>query len=389
MKVMVVIGTRPEAIKLAPVIHELARHGQLSPFVCVTGQHRELLGGTLRILGLRADRNLAVMQHDQDLAGLTSRLFKRIGQTIDEVQPDWVLVQGDTTTAMVGAMAAFYRRARVGHVEAGLRTADLRQPFPEELNRRIADLCADLCFAPTDAARANLIAEGVAPTRVFVTGNTIVDAVLEMAARPYDERLGPLTKIPRERRWVLVTAHRRENFGEPLERICEALRRLAEMLEGSAHFIIPVHPNPNVRATVSRLLTAPNCSVVPPLDYHDLVFALRRASLALTDSGGLQEEAPTFGVPVLVLREKTERPEGIGTGAAHLVGTDPEVIVAEAMKILAAAGPRQLVDNPYGDGGAARRIVAILRRMSGLSNDWAANDAEEWRAGDRPAGPNV
>jgi UDP-N-acetylglucosamine 2-epimerase len=390
MKVMVVIGTRPEAIKLAPVIHELGRHrSHLSPFVCVTGQHRELLGTTLEILGVRADRNLAVMQYDQDLAGLTSRLFKRIGQAIDDERPDWVLVQGDTTTAMVGAMAAFYRRARVGHVEAGLRTGDLRQPFPEELNRRIADLCADLCFAPTDSARTNLLAEGVSPARVFVTGNTIVDAVREVAARPYDERFGPLAAIPRGRRWVLVTAHRRENFGEPLERICSALRRLAQTLEESVHFIVPVHPNPNVRATVSRLLAAPNCSVVPPLDYHDLIFALRRASLALTDSGGLQEEAPTFGVPVLVLREKTERPEGIAAGAARLVGTDPDVIVAEAIKILTATGQRQPIHNPYGDGAAARRIVAILRRTSGLSSDSDANAAEEWRLGGPPADPGV
>ena len=382
MTVMVVIGTRPEAIKLAPVVHELSRHAsELSPFVCASGQHRELLGRTLDILNLRADQNLDVMEHDQDLAGLTSRLFDRLDRTIRERQPDWIMVQGDTTTAMVGAMTGFYRRVRVAHVEAGLRTADLTQPFPEELNRRVADLCSDLCFAPTALARSNLLAEGVAPERVFVTGNTIVDAVLEVAARPYDEQRGPLVNIPRDRRWVLVTAHRRENFGDPLVRICEAVDRLGRTFADSIHLIVPVHPNPNVEARMSRLLALPNCSIVPPLDYDHLVHALSRASLVLTDSGGLQEEAPTFGAPVLVLREKTERPEGVEAGVARLVGTDADAIVAEASKILLAADARVPVRNPYGDGAASRRIVAILRKWSGLksSPDAGVPELAEWR----------
>jgi UDP-N-acetylglucosamine 2-epimerase len=266
---------------------------------------------------------------------------------------------------MVGAMVGFYRGIRVAHVEAGLRTDDLRQPFPEEFNRRVADLCADLCFAATEGARANLLREGVPPWRIHVTGNTVVDAVVQMAARPYDEAVGPLAAIPRSAPWMLVTTHRRESFGPPLERICQAIRRLADLFGDRLHVIVPVHPNPHVAGLVSRQLALPNCSLVPPLDYQDLVHVLQRAALVLTDSGGIQEEAPTFGVPVLVLRDKTERPEGIEAGAARTVGTDPDAIVSEASRIL---NDKRVVTepaaNPYGDGAAARRIVEILCRQT-------------------------
>ena len=352
---------------MAPVVHELARHAPaMISYVCATGQHRELLDRALDRLDLRPDQCLDVMVHDQTLAGLTARLFESLDPAIREQKPDWVLVQGDTTTAMVGALAAFYQRVRIGHVEAGLRTNDLDRPFPEELNRRVTDLCADLCFAPTEWARANLLREGVPASRVHVTGNTIVDAVLEIASRPNDEGVGPLSVIPSAPRWVLVTVHRRESFGAPLEGICLAILRIARLFGPSIHVIVPVHPNTHVGETVSRILTLPNCSVIPALDYPDLVHALRRASLVLTDSGGIQEEAPTFGVPVLVLREKTERPEGIDAGVARLVGADPDVIVAEASKILSSEGPRVPIANPYGDGAAARRIVTILRQHAGL-----------------------
>ena len=382
VKVLLVVGTRPEAIKLSPVVRELARHAPaMSTYVCATGQHRELLGRTLELLDLAPDLNVNVMVHDQTLAGLTGRLFELLDQVVREQTPDWILVQGDTTSAMVGAMVGFYRRVRVGHVEAGLRTADLGQPFPEELNRRIADLCADLCFAPTEWAMANLLREGVPPSRVHVTGNTIVDALIEMAARPYDEHTGPLVIVPRGPRWVLVTAHRRESFGAPLERICRAIQRIASTFATSLHLIVPVHPNPHVAETVSRMLALPNSSVVPPLDYPDLVHVLRRASLVLTDSGGIQEEAPTFGVPVLVLREKTERPEGVDAGVARLLGTDPDIIVTEASRILNAERPRALVANPYGDGLAGRRIVAILRRHAGLP---ARLDGDPVEVAERP-----
>jgi UDP-N-acetylglucosamine 2-epimerase (non-hydrolysing) len=364
-KVLVVIGTRPEAIKLAPVVHELARHpDEFSVFVCATGQHRDLLTQTLDLVRLRVDSNLDVMVHDQSLAGLTARLFDRLDPIVEAQRPDWLLVQGDTTTAAVGAMAGFYRGVRVGHVEAGLRTDDLRQPFPEELNRRIADVCADVCFAPTDRARHHLLREGIPAARVHVTGNTIVDAVTAIAARPYDERVGPLSAVPRGPRWVLVTTHRRENFGAPLERICDAVDRLAGAFGPTIHVIVPVHPNPNVATTVSRLLTRPNCTLVPALDYGDFVHALSRAVVVLTDSGGVQEEAPTFGVPVLVLRDITERPEGVEAGVAQLVGTDADVIVAAASKVLGADRPRAPIPNPYGDGRAAERIVATLRARS-------------------------
>lgn len=365
VKIMTLIGTRPEAIKMAPVVHELARHApEVTTFVCATGQHRELLDRTLALLDVRPHRNLEVMAHDQTLAGLTGRLLELLDPLVRDERPDWLVVQGDTTTAMVGALVGFYRRIRVAHVEAGLRTDDLRQPFPEEFNRRVADLCAELCFAPTAWARDNLLREGVPSSRIHVTGNTIVDAVLGMAARRYDEATGPLAGIPRDLRWMLVTTHRRESFGAPLERICQAVARIARDFVGALHVIVPVHPNPRVAGVVSRILALPNCSVVPALDYPDLVQILRRASLVLTDSGGIQEEAPTFGVPVLILRHKTERPEGVEAGAARIVGTDPDVIVTEASKILHADRARVPMANPYGDGAAARRIVDLLLRDS-------------------------
>jgi UDP-N-acetylglucosamine 2-epimerase (non-hydrolysing) len=360
--VLLVIGTRPEAIKMAPVAHELARHAPaFEPIVCATGQHRELLAPTLELLELTPDLNLDVMVHDQTLAGLTARLFELLDRVVADTRPDWILVQGDTTSAMVGSMVGFYRRVRVGHIEAGLRTADLTQPFPEEMNRRVADLCADLCFAPTPWARDNLLREGVPSDRVHVTGNTIVDAVLAIERQPYDASSGALAAVPQAPRWVLVTAHRRESFGEPLERICRAVQQIGASFGSSIHLIVPVHPNPNVRTTVSRMLDLPNCSVVPPLHYRDLVHILSRAALVLTDSGGIQEEAPTFGVPVLVLRDKTERPEGVDAGVAKLVGTDTTLIVSEATAILAAAAARTAMANPYGDGHAAARIVDLLR----------------------------
>lgn len=368
-RVMVVIGTRPEAIKMAPVVRELARDPAIVTRLVVTGQHRELLDPVLELFDLRPDRRLEAMVHGQTLSGLTARLFELLDPVVADERPDWMLVQGDTATTMTASLVAFYHGVAVGHIEAGLRTSDLRQPFPEECNRRIADLCAACCFAPTVAARDNLVAEGVPASRVHVTGNTIVDAVLDIAARPYDERLGPLAGLPRDRRWVLVTAHRRESFGPPLERICAAVRRLIDHFGRAIHVIAPVHPNPNVYATMTRLLAGPDCSVLSALGYRDLVYVLSRASLVMTDSGGIQEEAPTFGVPVLVLRDRTERQEGIAAGIARLVGTDPDVIVLEAIAALDGAASTRPAANPYGDGRAARRIVSILRRELALSSE--------------------
>jgi UDP-N-acetylglucosamine 2-epimerase (non-hydrolysing) len=358
---LVVVGTRPEAIKIAPVVTELRRHApSIATYLCSTGQHKELLDSALALFDLRPDCDLAVMTADQTLAGLTSRLFERLDRVVDEQRPDWLIVQGDTTTAMVGATVGFYRRVPVAHVEAGLRTGDVRQPFPEELNRRIADLCADVCFAPTTAARDNLLREGVAASRVHVTGNTIVDALLDIASRPYDERVGPLSSVSRDARWVLVTAHRRESFGAPLQGVCAAIDRLARAFGDAIRIIVPVHLNPHVKETIRRMLTAPNCVLVEPLDYPDLVHVLKRAALVLTDSGGIQEEAPTFGVPVLVLRDKTDRPEAIDRGVARLVGTDPDTIVGDATAVLNGAMRQSRIANPFGDGAAARRIVDVL-----------------------------
>jgi UDP-N-acetylglucosamine 2-epimerase len=366
-KIFVVVGTRPEAIKMAPVVQALKRRApRVSTYLCATGQHRDLVGSALGLFDLRPDCDLDVMTEEQSLASLTARLFERLDPIVAAERPDWLLVQGDTTTAMVGATVGLYRRVPLGHVEAGLRTGDIARPFPEELNRRIADLCATVCFAPTPGARDNLLREGVPASHVHVTGNPIVDALVQIATRPYDGRVGPLASVPPEARWILVTAHRRESFGAPLERICAAVDRLARAFGDAVHVIVPVHLNPAVRATFARALTAPNCSLVDPLDYADLVHVLRRAALVLTDSGGIQEEAPTFGVPVLVLREKTERPEAIECGVARLVGTDPDAIVSEATAMLHAAAVDRPADalhemvNPFGDGHAAERIAEIL-----------------------------
>jgi UDP-N-acetylglucosamine 2-epimerase len=364
--ILSVIGTRPEAIKMAPVIQELARHrGRVHAPVCSTGQHREMLDGILELFGIRPDFALDVMRPDQTLPGLTAELFRALEPVLDEVRPDWVLAQGDTTTVFVAAVSSYYKGARFGHVEAGLRTGDKRRPFPEEVHRRLAGVVADLHFAPTEGARQALRREGVPDRRIVVTGNPVVDAVLQVADRPYDWARGPLAALPRDRRLVTVTAHRRESFGAPFRDLCLALRDLSErFLAAGVHFVYPVHLNPNVRAPALELLSGrPNISLLEPLDYASMVQLLKRSELVLTDSGGLQEEAPSLGVPVLVLRDTTERPEGLASGLVRLVGTRREAIVAEAAARL-AAGPRPLATaapaSPYGDGHAARRIVAAL-----------------------------
>jgi UDP-N-acetylglucosamine 2-epimerase len=362
--VLSVIGTRPEAIKMAPVLRELARHGgRVRPLVCSTGQHREQLDQVLDLFGIRPDFELAVMRPDQTLPGLTAELFRGLAPVLQEARPDWVLAQGDTTTVFVAAVSACYQGARFGHVEAGLRTGDRRRPFPEEINRRLAGVVADLHFAPTEAARAALLREGVAEAAVVVTGNPVVDAVREVVARPYDWASGPLAGLPAGGRLVTVTAHRRESFGAPLRDLCRAVRELAgRFAPEGVHFVYPVHLNPHVRAPVREVLSGvPNVRLLEPLDYASMVQLLSRSELILTDSGGIQEEAPSLGVPVLVLRETTERPEGLASGLVRLVGTRREAIVAEAAARLAAGASRSRpAANPYGDGRAAGRIVAAL-----------------------------
>ena len=366
MKVLAVVGTRPEGIKLAPVIHELRRRPGVRCVVCATAQHREMLDRVLEIFGLSADHDLGVMTENQTPARVAAAVLRGLEPVLEAERPDWVLVQGDTTTVAAAALAAYYAGVRIGHVEAGLRTGDKWRPFPEEINRRVAGAIADLHFAPTASARANLLREGVPAEAVVVTGNPVIDALRWVAAQPPPpaarellDRTGALDG----RRLVLVTAHRRESFGAGIAAICRALRELAEAFPDLT-ILYPVHPNPNVRRPVHRLLGGVrNVVLTGPLDYATLVHVLAGASLVLTDSGGIQEEAPGLGKPVLVLREVTERPEAVQAGAARLVGTDPDRIVSEAARLLtdpAEYGRMARAVNPYGDGRAARRIVSAL-----------------------------
>jgi len=364
VRVLSVFGTRPEAVKMAPVVERLRSAPGVEARVCVTAQHREMLDQVLRLFGITPDFDLDVMEPDQALPELTAAIVRGLDPVLESFSPQWVLVQGDTTTVMAAALLAYYRRIRVGHVEAGLRTGDKWQPFPEEINRRVAGVVADLHFAPTERARANLLREGVAPESIFVTGNPVIDALQLIAARPYDAMTGPLAAIPFDRRVILLTAHRRENFGPPLEGIFTAVKRLALAYGEAVQFVYPVHLNPNVRQPAQRILGGlSNIALIDPLDYLPMVHLLKRCSLVLTDSGGLQEEAPALGKPVLVLRQVTERPEAIEAGTARLVGTDPERIETETRRLLddpQAYAAMAHASNPFGDGHAAERIVEAL-----------------------------
>jgi UDP-N-acetylglucosamine 2-epimerase (non-hydrolysing) len=358
-KILALYGTRPEAIKTAPVVAALRRRPErFAVTVATTAQHRELLDQAQELLGLRPDVDLDLMRPDQTPNELAARAFAALDRVLGEIAPDWLLVQGDTTTAFAGAFAAFHRRVRVGHIEAGLRTGDLAQPFPEEANRRTIDLLAGALFAPTARARDNLLGEGVPAERVHVTGNTVIDAVERIAeSLPEEPRRddAPVT--------VLITVHRRESFGAPLAGIFAALRDLALAFH-AVRFVYPVHPNPQVREPAHRTLSGlANLELHEPFDYREMVRRLRSARLVLTDSGGLQEEAPAFGKPVLVLREKTERPEGIEAGVAELAGTDRARIVAAASRLLTDEDAYRAMTNavnPYGDGRAGERIAGIL-----------------------------
>ncbi|TMG36171.1 MAG: UDP-N-acetylglucosamine 2-epimerase (non-hydrolyzing) [Chloroflexi bacterium] len=366
MRVLVVLGTRPEAIKLCPVIRELRVRDELDVRVCVTGQHREMLQPILDLFDVVPDHDLSLMRPNQTLSALTAAVLTGATAVIEAERPDWVVVQGDTTTAFAASLAAFYRRARIAHVEAGLRTGDMRRPFPEEANRRIVDLLGDLYLAPTERARQNLLREAVDPARIHVTGNTVIDALHHVVAGDYDVAGGPLARIPFHRRIVLVTAHRRESFGAGFISICHALRQIVDARD-DVHIVYPVHLNPNVRDPVHQLLGGhPRISLIPPLDYVSLIQLMRRCTLILTDSGGIQEEAPSLGKPVLVLRDATERPEAVEAGCARIVGTDAARIVAEARRLLEDEGAYERmarIANPFGDGHASGRIVQLLLRV--------------------------
>ncbi len=350
---------------MAPVVKELERHRErITSVVCATAQHREMLDQVLRFFDIEPQYDLGVMGPGQTPSQVAAAVLARLEPILTQERPDWVLVQGDTTTALSAALGAFYAEARVGHVEAGLRTFDKARPFPEEANRVVTDALADLCFAPTSRARENLLREGVTDSAIRVTGNTGIDALLHVASRSDVAEQAQVARLPRDRRLILVTAHRRESFGAPLRSLCEALRELAQRFAGDVHLVYPVHPNENVATPVREALGGiPNLTLIEPLEYGSLVHLMQRCVLVLTDSGGIQEEAPTLGVPVLVLRDASERPEGMEAGVARLVGTDRGAIVSETSRLLEdgeAHAQMARAVSPYGDGRAAERIVAAL-----------------------------
>ncbi|MCB0207977.1 MAG: UDP-N-acetylglucosamine 2-epimerase (non-hydrolyzing) [Anaerolineae bacterium] len=364
LTILTIIGTRPEAIKLAPVIRQLQQHPEcVRSLVCVTGQHRDLLNPMLAWFNIKPDYDLNLMRSQQTLAYLTSAILEALDKILSQERPDWVLVQGDTTTALAGALAAFYQKIKVGHVEAGLRSGNRHQPFPEEINRRMIDQLATLHFTPTKTTEQNLLQEGLPAKTIHITGNTVIDALLETISNHNHRPNGSLTTIPQDRRLILVTTHRRENFGEPLHNICLAVRELAHTVQDS-HFVLPVHPNPQVTTTVQRVLSqTPNVSLIKPLDYVSLTHLMRRCYLILTDSGGIQEEAPSLGIPVLVLRTETDRPEAAEAGVARIIGTNKTEILCEVKQLLnneSLYKRMSKVTHIYGDGQAARRIVNIL-----------------------------
>jgi UDP-N-acetylglucosamine 2-epimerase (non-hydrolysing) len=390
---LVVIGTRPEAIKLAPVISELRRHSDLRVCVCATGQHKEMVQPILKLFDVRPDIDLGLMTPNQRLASLTAAALTRIEEVVDYTAPDWVVLQGDTTSAMSAALAAFYRQVPVAHVEAGLRTHDLARPFPEEGNRRIAGALATVHFAPTELARRNLLCEGAKSSAIFVTGNTVVDALLRVGGLSEDRAGGPLACLPANRRIVLVTAHRRESFGPGLRDVCHGIREIVDAVP-DVQCVYPVHLNPNVQEPAHSVLAGhERISLIPPLDYVSLIHLIRRSTLILTDSGGIQEEAPTFGKPVLVLREVTERPEAVQAGCARIVGTNRRVIASAGIELLndrSAYDRMAKIANPFGDGHASERIVRVLRNwpLRGFSPRHA-DSAAAAQANDAPSSSGI
>lgn len=360
-KILCVVGTRPEAIKMAPVILALQKTSWARVRVLATAQHRQMLDQVLAFFDITPDIDLNIMRPNQALTTLTARLLLELDDVLRAEQPDVVLVQGDTTTVMTVALACFYHRIPIGHVEAGLRTGDIQNPFPEEANRVIAGRLARWHFAPTETSRQNLLGEGLPADQVHVTGNTVIDALLMTAARELDVGV----ELDASKRLVLVTSHRRENFGEPFRSICRGLRTLAER-NPDIEILYPVHPNPNVHDVAHEMLgSVSNIRLCSPLDYAPFIAALKRAYLVISDSGGVQEEAPALGKPVLVLRDETERPEAVEMGVVRLVGPHEERIVTEAQRLLddpAAYRSMARGVSPYGDGKAAGRIVEILAR---------------------------
>ncbi|WP_317850490.1 non-hydrolyzing UDP-N-acetylglucosamine 2-epimerase [Stenotrophomonas indicatrix] len=367
-KVMVVFGTRPEAIKMAPVVEALKARPELETVVAVTAQHRQMLDQVMDLFGITPDVDLNVMEPGQSLAGLFAKILTGMTTVIADYKPDLVLVHGDTSTTLASALAAFYNRVAVGHVEAGLRTGDIYAPWPEEGNRRLTGPLTRLHFAPTTRSRDNLLAEGTSSTDIHITGNTVIDALLNVADKlKHDIALNESMRarfpfLDASKRLILVTGHRRENFGSGFESICEALKALAS--RGDTQIVYPVHLNPNVQGPVNRILAdAPGVILIEPQDYLPFVYLMTQATLIITDSGGVQEEAPSLGKPVLVMRDTTERPEAVDAGTVRLVGTDAQRIVEEANRLLDDTQAYQQMSrahNPYGDGRASQRIAHII-----------------------------
>lgn len=361
-------GTRPEAIKMAPVLGALLKRKHIETRVCVTAQHRQMLDQVLELFCIRPQYDLNIMKSGQGLTEITSEILLRLDTIVKEFKPNRILVHGDTTTTMAASLAAFYRKIPVGHVEAGLRTGNRYSPWPEEMNRKITSAIADLHFAPTEAARDNLLCEGVEAKRIVVTGNTVIDALMSVVERfRTDHSLNNTMKksfgyLDGKKKLILVTGHRRENFGSRFEGICSALSRLAQ--RNAVQIVYPVHLNPNVQEPVKRILgDQTNIFLIEPQDYLPFVFLMKQSYLIITDSGGVQEEAPSLGKPVLVMRDTTERPEAVEAGTVRLVGADPDRIVAEAEKLIndcAEYKKMTLIHNPYGDGCASQRIVEVI-----------------------------
>ena len=375
MKVMLVFGTRPEAIKMAPLVKGLqARAGEIQTVVCVTAQHREMLDQVLNLFDIVPEHDLNIMKPGQDLYDITGNILSGLKGVLQQEQPDLVLVHGDTTTTLAASLAAFYARVPVGHVEAGLRTGNKQAPFPEEMNRRLTTAIADIHFAPTSASRDNLLREGIAADTIHVTGNTVIDALLVVVDKLRNDKQVQAEFAQRfaflepERRLILVTGHRRENFGEGFQNICQALADIAAE-HPDVQVLYPVHLNPNVRQPVNEILAArglANVHLIDPVDYLPFVYLMDRAHIIVTDSGGIQEEAPSLGKPVLVMRDTTERPEAVDAGTVKLVGTSRETIVAEVRRLLTddqAYATMSRAHNPYGDGKATEKIIDGIRNL--------------------------
>ncbi|MEO7534695.1 MAG: UDP-N-acetylglucosamine 2-epimerase (non-hydrolyzing) [Ferruginibacter sp.] len=360
MKISVVFGTRPEVIKLASLIKQLEVDESVDLHVCFTGQHREMVLPLIDFFELKVDSHLQLMQHNQSLALLTSNVITAMDQYFEEIKPDMVIVQGDTTTAMCAALAAFYRKIKIAHVEAGLRTHNMLSPFPEEMNRRTISLIADLHFAPTEGSKINLLKEGVNKEKILVTGNTVIDALFFTLQKVGESNGYAISADFDDKRIILITGHRRENFGNGFENICKAIRELAVKFP-SYNFIYPVHLNPNVQEPVTRILNGiSNIQLLPPMGYIQFTQLMQKSYLILTDSGGIQEEAPSLGKPVLVMRDTTERPEGIEAGTALLIGTNKDDIVNNVSALITDRdlyAKMAMAQNPFGNGTAAKQIT--------------------------------